>query len=305
MAKSRFSLSKLSFIKSWVMRPAKLVIILSLWACFFGWVSVMHLWISMLQLPNRWQIISRVAHRLTVVLRFILNIKVTVVGEEGHLQGSGYVIISNHLSYLDGIVLGSIFPVVFTTEGKFKNWPLIGQWSVLIGTIFINRERKNEVRLLVLEMIRKLKQTNILLFPEGDSTNGERMLPFQTVALAAPLRNRSIIVPVTLVYTDIDDEPVSKANRDLIYWYDDMDYLPHFWKLLSLGGIEAIVTIQPNIECFRYEDNSAGRKKLAADCYNRVLGRRDKGDLHREEVDGALERSASTIIGQSTPVIRG
>jgi hypothetical protein len=51
-----------------------------------------------------------------------------------------------------------------------------------------------------------------------------------------------------------------------------MDFLTHFWKLLSQRGTEVFVTIQPTIECFRYPDNSAGRKKLAADCYNRVLG---------------------------------
>jgi hypothetical protein len=52
---------------------------------------------------------------------------------------------------------------------------------------------------------------------------------------------------------------------------------------LSFRSIEAMVTIQPKIECFRYEDNSAGRKRLALDCYNRVLGRRGKGDLSRED----------------------
>ena len=55
-------------------------------------------------------------------------------------------------------------------------------------------------------MTRKLKQeANILLFPEGTSTNGEKMLPFQTVPLAAPLRSRSIIVPVTIAYKTIDE----------------------------------------------------------------------------------------------------
>ena len=137
-------------------------------------------------------------------------------------------------------------------------------------------------------MSRKLKEkTSVLLFPEGHSTNGERMLPFQTAPLAAPLRTRSVIVPVTLVYKCVDDKPVSKANRDLIYCYGEMDFLPHFWKLLSLRSIEAMVTIQPKIECFRYQDNSAGPKRLAVDCYNRVLGRCGKGDLSRGEDDSA------------------
>jgi 1-acyl-sn-glycerol-3-phosphate acyltransferase len=151
---------------------------------------------------------------------------------------------------------------------------VIGLWTALCGTIFINRQKKDQVRLLVVEMSKTLKEgANILLFPEGRATNGERMLPFQTAPLAAPLRNRSIIVPVKLVYKSINDKPVSNGNRDLIYCYDEMDFVPHFWKLLSLRSIEAMVTVQPKIDCSVYEDNSAGRKKLALDCYNRVLGR--------------------------------
>ena len=112
-----------------------------------------------------------------------------------------------------------------------------------------------------------------MLFPEGAATNGDRMLPFQTAPLAAPLRSRALIVPITLAYQSVNEQPVSAANRDLIYCYDDMPDVPHFWKLLALRQIEATVTLRPKIDCSRYEDNSAGRKKLAEDCYNRVLGR--------------------------------
>lgn len=256
------------------MRLLKLTAYLSLWAFFFGLVVTVHLWISVLGLPNRWKIISRLNRNFTLLMRAILNIKVTVEGDEGQLERGGYVIIANHMSYVDGIVLGSIFPIVFVSKKEVRSWPIVGLWNILCGTIFIDRQHKQEVGLLVDEMATKLRQeANILLFPEGTSTNGERMLPFQTVPLAAPLRSRSIIVPATIAYRSIDDRPVSAANRDLIYWYGEMDFISHFWKLLSLRGVEVLVTIQPKVECFRYPDNSAGRKKLAEDCYNRVLGR--------------------------------
>jgi len=268
------------------MRWAKLAAIVSLWTVFFGFVALVHLWISVLRLPNRWEIISRLTRSLTFLLRTILNIKVTVIGDVGELERGGHVIISNHLGYVDGFVLGSIFSVVFVSKREVKKWPVIGQWTTLCGTIFINRQRKDQVPSVVEEISRKLREeANILLFPEGSATNGEQMLPFQTAPLAAPLRNRSIIVPVTLTYKSVDDKPVSEANRDLIYCYGDMDFVPHFWKLLSLRSVEVIVTIQPKIECFRYEDNSAGRKKLAIDCYNRVLGRPVETDLSRGEDD--------------------
>lgn len=266
------------------MRWLRLARCLSLWVAFFGWVAIVHVWTSALKLPNRWKIISRLNRSFTFLVRKILNIKVTVVGEEGQLESGGYVIIGNHVSYVDGIVLGSMFPIVFFSKREVKRWPIIGQWNTLCGTIFINRQRKQLVGSLVREMRQKLQQeANILLFPEGTSTNGERILPFQTVPFAAPLRNRSIIVPVSIAYKSIDDEPVTAANRDLVYWYGDMEFLNHFWKLLSLRSIEVIVTIHPIIECFRYKDNSAGRKKLAADCYDRVFGGFSEDDLMQDQ----------------------
>ena len=266
------------------MRWVKLAAIINLWAVFVGFIILVHLWISALGIPDRWAIISRLTCSLTFLLRRILKIRVIVSGDAGQLESGGRVIISNHLSYVDGIVLGSIFPVVFISKREVKTWPVVGWWTILCGTIFIDRQRKQRVGLLVAETTRKLKEgANILLFPEGHATNGERMLSFQTVPLAAPLRNRSIIVPVTLAYRSIDDQPVSKANRDSVYCYDDMAFAPHFWRLLTLRNIEATVTVLTTIDCSRYEDSSAGRKRLAADCYDRVSGRRINSDLSQEE----------------------
>ena len=279
------------------MRLLKLTAFLSLWAVFFVLVAIVHLWVSILGLPNRWKIISRLNRNYTLLLRLILNIKVTVSGDEGQLERGGYVIIANHVSYVDGIVLASIFPILFVSKREVKSWPVVGQWNVLCGTIFINRQRKDQVGFLIEEMTRKLKQeANILLFPEGTSTNGEKMLPFQTVPLGAPLRNRSIIVPATITYKTMDEEPVTAVNRDFVYWYGDMEFAPHFWNLLGRRSVEVLVTIQPKIECFRYADNSAGRKRLARDCYNRVLGRFTGKDLVSDDAGKSTDEPSSTSL---------
>ena len=279
------------------MRLLKLTAFLSLWVFFFALVALVHLWVSVLGLPNRWKVISRLNRNFTLLLRMILNIKITVTGDEGQLERGGYVIIANHVSYVDGIVLGSIFPILFVSKREVKSWPIIGQWNTLCGTVFINRQHKEEAGSLVEEISHKLKhEANILLFPEGTSTNGEKMLPFQTVPLAAPLRNRSIIVPATIAYKSLDDAPVTAANRDVICWYGDMDFLTHFWQLLGHRSIEVLVTIQPKIECFRYKDDSAGRKKLAEDCYNRVLGRARKKDGRSEDKNDKAGAGRSTSL---------
>jgi hypothetical protein len=85
------------------MRWAKFTAIASLWAFFFAFIVLVHLWITVLRIPNRWEIISRLTCSLTFLLRRILNIKLTLVGDAGQLEGRGTVIISNHLSYVDGI----------------------------------------------------------------------------------------------------------------------------------------------------------------------------------------------------------
>jgi lyso-ornithine lipid O-acyltransferase len=266
------------------MRWIKLIAILSLGLFFFGVLAIVHLWISVLRLPNRWKIVSRWIRGFTWLMRRILKIKITVEGDAGQLERGGCVIISNHFGYLDGIILGSLFPVIFVSKTEVKSWPLVGQWTTLCGTVFINRQKKGLIPLAVNEMSRKLKQqANILLFPEGAATNGERMLPFQTAPLAAPLRSRAIIVPITLAYQSVNEQPLSAANRNLVYCYDDMPDAPHFWKLLALRQVEVRVTIQPRVDCSRYEDNLAGRKRLAEDCYNRILRRVSKKDYAQED----------------------
>ena len=107
----------------YVRRCVKMVAIFSVWVFFFAAVVLAHLWISVLRLPNRWKIISRPIRSFNFLLRTILNIKVTVEGDAGQLERGGYVIISNHVGYIDGIVLGSLFPVIFVSKREVKSWP--------------------------------------------------------------------------------------------------------------------------------------------------------------------------------------
>ena len=136
-------------------------------------------------------------------------------------------------------------------------------------------------------MSQKLSNKQIFCCFRGAATNGERMLPFQTAPLAAPLRSRAIIVPITLAYQSVDEQPVS---RPTVTWFIVTTICPMLPTFGSLGlrRIEARVTIRPKIDCSRYEDNSAGRKRLAEDCYNRILGRVKKGYAREEdeEADG-------------------
>ncbi len=255
------------------MRWFKLAAFLFLWAVFFALVALAHLGVTLFKLPRRWEVISRLVRHFAFLLRTLLDIKVTVKGATHLLSVEGHCIIANHVSYVDGIVLGSIFPVIFVSKKEVRGWPLIGQWTALCGAIFIDRQRKDKIPLLVEEMTQKLMRgANILLFPEGTSTNGEKLLPFQSAPFAAPLRNGTTILPITVRYLTINGQPVSVVNRDLIYWYGDMDFLSHFWALLAVRNIEVSVDIHPPIESSRFRNDSAGRKQLCQACYEILSG---------------------------------
>ena len=259
------------------MRLVKLIAFLSGWMLFFIAAILIHLGLSLSRNPSRWRWISRLINwNFAALVSAILNIKIAVEGETESLRSGGYFIVSNHLGYVDGIVLGSIFPVIYVSKKEVRGWPLFGPWTALCGTIYIDRQRKDKIPLLVGEITRKLSQrANVLLFPEGTSTNGDRILPFQSAPFAAPLRAGTTIAPLTITYKRIDRQSLSNENRDRIYWYGDMEFVDHFWNLLAVRSIEVVVKIQPEIETTRYKNDSLGRKALSQASYDSISGTGD------------------------------
>lgn len=255
------------------MRLVKASAFVLLWIFFFAAAALLHVAVSLFRLPGRWRIISRLTRGFARLLTLLLRIRVSVEGKAVPTHGVGACIAANHLGYVDGIVLGSLFPVIFVSKKEVRGWPVIGQWTALCGTVFVDRRRKDKIPLLVEEIAAKLREgLNVLIFPEGTSTDGEKMLAFQSAPFAAPLRTRSPIVPVTLTYTAINDEPVSRANRDRVYWYGDMEFFGHFWNLLGLKSIEVLVKLHPPIDTALLKNNSFGRKQLSRVCYDRISG---------------------------------
>ncbi len=209
--------------------------------------------------------------RFNRILRILLNVRIDVEGVRDHLDAGGHFIVSNHLGYIDGIVLGSLFPVIFMTKRQVKRWPLIGQLLTLLGAIFIDRENKQDVVRVIETISERLEEgANVLIFPEGTSTNGEKLLPFQSSFFAAPLVARASVVPMTVTYKFIDEEPLSAANRDRVYWYGDMSFVPHLWNVLGAHRIEVAVKIHATVETTLLHHSSLSRKQLSGVCYDAI-----------------------------------
>jgi 1-acyl-sn-glycerol-3-phosphate acyltransferase len=259
--------------------------LLAIWTWFFIAACLIHL-IAFTRDPSwRWQSISRLTQRFNRLLSAFLRIRITVDGSRYDLDSRGHLIVSNHLGYVDGIVLGSIFPLLYVTKKEVRSWPLIGQWTALIGTVYVARNQKNKLLLFVDETAQKLNlKVNLLVFPEGTSTNGDRILPFQSPHFAAPLKARAPILPVTLTYKGIDGQALSKSNRDRVYWYGDMDFVSHFWNLLALRSVDVTVQVHPRIDTRYYSNNSSSRKQVSQTCHCIIAGKMEPDEKDRRNI---------------------
>ena len=215
-------------------------------------------------------IVSRLIRVFDSCLIWIMNIRITINRILPQKAGgkSGIFLVSNHLSYCDGFILGFLFPVIYVGKAELKRWPLIGLMSDFSGTLFIDRSRKNHIAEYISAISEALKGgVNILFFPEGTSTCGDELLPFKPAFFEAAIEARSPIVPVSLIYKSVDGRILTKENRDFVYWYKDMTFLGHFFRLLCLGGLEVEVNIHPALEVEPAEESGLSRKRVCEAAY--------------------------------------
>ena len=178
----------------------------------------------------------------------IVNLCITKQGEPPE---QGALLVSNHVSWLDIIVIGQYLPAYFVAKSDILNWPIIGYLSKQGGTIFIRRGDKKHIKATTEKMVWVLKQnSNIIAFPEGTTTNGDEVLSFHASLFQPALLTRSPIQPVALQYQ-------GEAKQQAPFIGDD-DFIPHLIKMLSLDKIEVHVSFLPVIKSLGKDRNSVG-----------------------------------------------
>ena len=175
------------------------------------------------------------------------------------------LLVSNHLSYFDIVVLMAVTPAVFVAKREIKSWPVIGWLAKLAGTLFIDRKRRSDVRQLTDEIRTVLNQgTLVILFPEGTSSGGHGVLPFKSSLLEPAVRQAHPITVGCIGYA-LEDGDVSE---DICYWRD-MTFFPHMLNLLSKRTVRAFVRFS------RFEHDGTDRKELARQLRSEVLKLRE------------------------------
>jgi 1-acyl-sn-glycerol-3-phosphate acyltransferase len=158
-----------------------------------------------------------------------------VIVQEGELPQPGTFLVSNHISWLDIIVIGQYLPAYFVAKSDILSWPIIGYLSKQGGTVFIRRGDKKHIKATTEKMVWILKQNNnIIAFPEGTTTDGNNVLSFHASLFQPALLTKSVIQPVALQYQGL-------AKQQAPFIGDD-DFLPHLIKMLSLDKIEVYVS---------------------------------------------------------------
>ncbi len=171
------------------------------------------------------------------------------ISQKGELPEQTALLVSNHVSWLDIIVIGRYLPAYFVAKSDILNWPVIGYLARQAGTIFIRRGDKKHIMATAERMVWLLKQnSNIIAFPEGTTTSGDEVLNFHASLFQPALLTKSAIQPIAIEYLG--------EAKTLAPFIGDDEFVPHLLKMLTMDKIEVKISFLPMI-------NTAGKTRVA------------------------------------------
>jgi lyso-ornithine lipid O-acyltransferase len=193
-----------------------------------------------------------------------LEIESLVIGDPP-AQG---LVVSNHLSYLDIVVIAAAMPCFFVAKSEIAGWPVFGQAARAGGTIFLVRTSRASAGDVAREIERRLAlPVAVLLFPEGTSTDGSRVLRFHSRLIDPAVVAAAPVTAAALRYS------ADGAEERELCWYGDAGFLPHLWKTLGRDGLRAEVRFgRPRV--------FGDRRTAARNTHDEVEAMRGEGAAH-------------------------
>lgn len=218
-----------------------------------------------------------------------------IAGLRLHITGRAHqdgpdIYVCNHTSYTDIPVLGSVLKAGFVAKQEVADWPGFRTIAKIGQTVFVARDRmrsKSEAN----EMTSVLSNgQKLILFPEGTSNDGNRVLPFKSAFFAPAqlvVKGKPVTVqPITITYTKVTGISLNRCTRPSVAWYGDMDLVPHLWSFLQLGRVSVTVDMLPPVTLSVFSD----RKELSRHCHAVIR------DTH-------AHRRTAGLAYQPTPVV--
>jgi 1-acyl-sn-glycerol-3-phosphate acyltransferase len=193
----------------------------------------------------------------------LLGITLTVEGEVA--RDAPVLLVCNHTSWLDIPVLSAVAPLSFVAKKEVGGWPFVSSLARLQRTVFVDRNRRQAAGDAADEISQRLKGGDtIVLFAEGTSSDGNRVLPFKTSLFGAvmgegPTASHAVVQTAAIVYTHLYGVPILRADRPRVGWYGDMEMPSHAWGVLKAGPLAVTIRVGPPVPL----DSFSGRKDLA------------------------------------------
>jgi 1-acyl-sn-glycerol-3-phosphate acyltransferase len=195
----------------------------------------------------------------------LIGLRVRTIGAVAQHTADGrpIVYVSNHSSWLDILVLGGQLRACFIAKEEVARWPVVSLIAWLGRTVYVRRQRTSIGRERD-EMRRRLARGDgLILFPEGTTSDGSRVLPFRSAFLAVAELSVTqdgkppLVQPISVVYDRLAGLPIGRARRPLFAWYGDMDIGSHFWRLVQHRGLRATVLLHVPLDPKAYSSRKA------------------------------------------------
>jgi lyso-ornithine lipid O-acyltransferase len=221
----------------------------------------------------RWSVpdpraIPRLYHRVAARL---LGMKIAVGGEAP--RGGPLLIVANHASWLDIVVLGSLLPASFVARADMAGWPGVGLLARMQRSVFVDRTRRGQSGRQISDIASRLCAGDVVvLFPEGTTSDGNRVLSFNSSLFGAAREavgtgrlERLSIQPVAIAYVRLNGIPMGRAMRRHAAWVGDEDLAPHLMARLAGGVIEVAVHFGAPVAFTVESDRKAVARALEED----------------------------------------
>ncbi|MBH0237635.1 1-acyl-sn-glycerol-3-phosphate acyltransferase [Methylobrevis sp. L22] len=230
--------------------------------------------------------------------------------------GRPLLLLSNHVSWLDIVVLGAALPVSFVAKSEVAGWPVVSLLARLQRTVFVERDRRTRTGAQASEIAARLAAGDVIvLFAEGTSGDGASVLPFRSALVGAAGRAveagaggaAALIQPVAVVYTAEHGLPLDRLSRTRVSWTGDMDLAPHLLAMLAEGTFDVTVVFGTPIALGPGDDRKAAtraaeaavRRMLAATLRGAGAPARPASGAARGAEDGREAGGAILKVGET------
>lgn len=172
--------------------------------------------------------------------RWFAKIAGMKVDHYGSLPQRPFFLVCNHLSYMDIPALRSVIDAVFVAKGEISGWFLAGKIVRDMGNIYVDRRNKRDIPRAGVDVIKALDRGEaVIIFPEGTTSDGSQILPFNSSFLDFAARTDLPVYYASITYKTPQDYPA--ASESVCWWRPEATFLGHIWNLFQIPEFEALI----------------------------------------------------------------